>query len=135
MIKGFHVALSGQGSYNDVSKSTDPRLALLVSNTFADDTIGALFSVAYSDRSVNQEGFGTVAWQQPIADNTTFADTTNTVVNGTTNVGSCELAGEPVNPVNCLWTPRLPRADFLVTTKSRIGLTASLQYAQTKMLN
>ncbi|ALS97309.1 TonB-dependent receptor [Lacimicrobium alkaliphilum] len=127
---GFHVAASAQGGYNDVTEKTDPRLALMVSNTFADDTFGALFSVAMSERTVRQEGFGTVRWTTPVRDGGgVFADTSNTNVSGTANVGDCQNDGVAVDPINCLWTPRLPRPDFFGNEQERLGMTASFQYA------
>jgi iron complex outermembrane receptor protein len=50
--KGFKLAASAQAGYNDQTEKTRPRMALLVSNTFADDKLGALFSVAYSKTAV-----------------------------------------------------------------------------------
>lgn len=49
---GLTAAASVEGTYNDSSESTDPRYALLLSNTFADDKWGVLFSFAGSERSV-----------------------------------------------------------------------------------
>ncbi|WP_241737522.1 TonB-dependent receptor [Neptunicella marina] len=127
---GMHVAASAQGGYNDVTGKVDPRLAVMVSNTFADDTFGVLFSVAKSDRNVRQEGYGTVRWTTPVKDGGgLFADTSNTTVTGTPDVGSCEDDGVAVDPINCLWTPRLPRPDFFGNEQERLGFTGSLQWA------
>ncbi|MER2493444.1 TonB-dependent receptor [Catenovulum sediminis] len=134
--QGFHVSASAQGGYNELSKEVDPRFAFMISNTFADDTIGALFSIASSKRNVRQEGFGTVRWTTPVKDGGgIFADTSATQVEGTPNVGSCTVQeGEvevDVDPINCLWTPRLPRPDFFGNEQERLGFTGSLQYAPT----
>jgi len=129
--RGFHVAASAQASYNDVSKSTDPRFAVMVSNTFMDDTFGALFSVAYSGRKVNQEGFGTVGWQMPVTNNMTYIDNPDLQINGTPANSDCQLNDESVNPVNCLWTPRLPRPDFFGNEQDRMGITTAFQWAPT----
>ena len=127
---GFHVAASGQAGYNDVTEEVDPRMVFMISNTFADDTIGALFSVAKSQRTVRQEGFGTVRWTTPVRDGGgIYTDTGNTTINGTINTGPCEADGEAVDPVNCLWTPRLPRYDFFGNNQDRLGITGSLQFA------
>ena len=40
----------------------DPRAAMLISNTWADGTFGALLSVAYTDRNLIEEGHSTVRW-------------------------------------------------------------------------
>ena len=127
---GFHIAASGQAGYNDLSEEIDPRFAFMISNTFAEDTLGVLLSVASSKRTVRQEGFGTVRWTTPVKDGGgIFADTSNTEVIGTPDVGSCEHDGAAVNPINCLWTPRLPRPDFFGNEQDRLGITGSLQYA------
>jgi iron complex outermembrane recepter protein len=48
---GFKMVLSGEGAYNSVSGEKDPRLAFLVSNSFADETIGVLFGLTGEDRT------------------------------------------------------------------------------------
>ncbi|GFE78734.1 TonB-dependent receptor [Steroidobacter agaridevorans] len=60
---GFTVVTSAQASYNDIQEDVDPRGAFLISNTFADGRFGALFSVAYSERKLLDEGSSTVRWQ------------------------------------------------------------------------
>ena len=59
---GFQGALSGQYGYNDLSEDWSPRFAGLISNTWADDQLGALFSIAYSERESLEEGFSSVRW-------------------------------------------------------------------------
>lgn len=122
---GFHSSVSLKGGYNSLTKKNDPRMAFLISNTFNDDTLGALFSVAVSDRTVRQEGFGSVRWQPTNQiGNGTWGDTSQlTTINGTpSNYCGAEEA------ISCLWVPRLPRADFFGNDQSRIGVTTSLQY-------
>ncbi len=127
---GLHLAASAQGGYNEITEEVDPRFAVMVSNTFADDTFGVLLSLAQSERTVRQEGFGTVRWTTPVKDGGgVFADTSNTVVTGTPDVGTCEDDGVAVDPINCLWTPRLPRPDYFGNEQDRIGFTGSFQYA------
>ena len=122
---GFNSTVSIKGGYNDLTTEVDPRVAFLASNTFMDDTFGALFSVAVSDRSVRQEGFGSVRWQptNQIGDGT-WGDTSQlTTINGTpSNYCGAEEA------ISCLWVPRLPRADYFGNEQSRIGITSSFQY-------
>jgi TonB-dependent receptor len=119
---GFNATVSVQNGYNDLTEENDPRLALMVSNTFADDTLGVLFSVATSDRTVRQEGFGSVRWTSPYINGDSWADT-NPVVNGTP-AGNCPAA----DPLDCLYAPRLPRADFFGNDQERTGFTGSFQY-------
>ncbi|WP_422058008.1 TonB-dependent receptor [Sphingomonas sp.] len=124
---GFNVFLSGQGGYNSLTGKIDPRVAAVVSNTFADDTIGVLLSAAYSQRTVYQEGYSSVLWISPYVNGDSWADT-NPTVTGTPR--ACGAA----DPLDCLWAPRLPRADFFGNDQQRLGLTASLQFRPTEKL-
>ena len=54
-FKDFTATASVQGRYNDLAQSTDPRMAFLVSNTFADRKIGVLLSGAYSKRHMSSK--------------------------------------------------------------------------------
>jgi iron complex outermembrane receptor protein len=127
-FKGFKVATSLQNSYNDLSEKSDPRLAFMMSNTFAEDTLGALISVAYSERTVRQEGYGTVRWTTPVATNNIYPASATPVINGAIAENDCELDGSSVAAINCLWAPRLPRADYFGNDQERLGVTASFQY-------
>lgn len=53
--KGFHMSGSAQGRYQDMSEKWGPRLSGIVSNTFADDTMGVLFALSYEDRTTRLE--------------------------------------------------------------------------------
>lgn len=123
--KGFKSTVSVQGGYNDLTKENDPRVAFLISDTFADETFGALFSIAMSERTIRQEGFGSVRWQPTyqIGDGT-WGDTSQlAVINGTPdNYCGAEEA------ISCLWVPRLPRADYFGNDQKRLGVTGALQY-------
>ena len=123
--QGFASTVSLKGGYNDLTEEVDPRTAFLISNTFADNTIGALFSLALSERTIRQEGFGSVRWQPTyqIGDGT-WGDTSQlTEINGTPdNYCGAEEA------ISCLWVPRLPRADFFGNDQKRIGATGSFQF-------
>lgn len=99
---GFTLAVSGQVGWNDLAQNTDPRAALLISNTWANDTFGALLSVAVSGREALEEGHSTVRWQGG-------------------NVGT---GGGAVNA----FTPRLPRYGILEHDQDRLGVTGSLQW-------
>ncbi|MBX2849658.1 MAG: TonB-dependent receptor [Acidiferrobacterales bacterium] len=127
---GLQVVASGQGGYNDVTGEVDPRLAFMVSNTFADDTLGVLFSLAKSERTVRQEGFGTVRWTTPqLNDRGAYMDNPDLVVNGgTPAISDCQIDDASVNPINCLWAPRLPRPDFFGNEQDRLGFTGSFQW-------
>jgi len=129
---GFQLMASGQGGYNNVTGEVDPRASFMISNTFADDTIGALFSISSSQRTVRQEGYGTVRWTTPEKNGRgAYQGTDDLVMTGGTPVGDCDMDGEAVHASNCLWTPRLPRPDFFGNEQDRLGITGSLQWAPT----
>ncbi|UIJ47201.1 TonB-dependent receptor [Sphingomonas cannabina] len=63
--KGFHVSIQAQGSYQDADKTTTPRIAGIVSNTFMDTPIGDFGIVvagAYAKRNYRSEIFNTVGY-------------------------------------------------------------------------
>ncbi|MGQ0802067.1 MAG: TonB-dependent receptor [Pseudomarimonas sp.] len=108
---GFTLVTALQGSYNDLSEDTSPRGAALISNTFADGTVGALFSLAYTDRSLIEQGHSTVRWD-----------------NGTSSGGFA--ASSPFAPARLATTfhPRIPRYGVLEHEQERLGITGSLQF-------
>ena len=65
-----------------------------------------LVSAAYSERTVHEEGASSVLWTTPYLTGDSWAKT-NPKVTGTPK-GGCGAT----DPLNCLWAPRLPRADF-----------------------
>ncbi|MFO1252024.1 MAG: TonB-dependent receptor [Inhella sp.] len=142
-LKRFVATGSVKAKYNDLSGETDPRLAFLVSNTWANETLGLLVSGAYSKRRLFEEGFSTVRWD-----------------NGASSGGWCAPNGVANNPANSTATscgptaqgvgrlpasaensaaynlassaanfhPRLPRYGRLTHDQDRLGLTASAQW-------
>lgn len=141
-LKGFVSSVSVQGRYNDLSGKTDPRLAFLVSNTFADRKLGALVSVAYSKRNLYEDLFGTGRWDNgpssggwcaptgvaanPAGSTTHCGPVAQGVprVSGTPdNIAAYNLASSPEN-----FHPRLPRYGRLTHEQSRLGVTASFQF-------
>lgn len=113
--KEFTFAASGQVGYNDLSEETDPKLSVLVSNTFADDTVGALLSVSYSERNIKDEGASTVRW-----------DNSNDFNTYKGSADAPELAG-----INNGFRPRLPRYDSYTHEMERLGVSGSLQFRPT----
>ncbi|MEZ5961824.1 MAG: TonB-dependent receptor [Hyphomonadaceae bacterium] len=111
---GFNLVASSQLQYNDLSGTTDPRVAFLVSNRWdvgAAGRFGALFSVAYSSRESAEEGASTVRWQAG-----GFADANN-------------FSGVPTATLNAAFRPRLPRFDVYEHEQERLGITGALQWA------
>lgn len=128
----FVVAASGQIGYNDLSKSKDPRGTFLISDTFADNRIGVLLSVAYAETNRTEEGSSTGRWERGI-------DTIGTI-NSTTQLGSATsnflfggggVSNSPGNralPEQQLWHPRIPRYGRLTYDQERLGATSSIQF-------
>jgi TonB-dependent receptor len=106
---GFTFAASGQGAYNDLTQETDPRAAVLISNRFFDGKLGALLSVAYSERQVLEEGASTVRWQ-----------------NG--GFGAETTSAYTLADLNAAFHPRIPRYDVYEDDLERLGVTASFQF-------
>ncbi|MBL0088034.1 MAG: TonB-dependent receptor [Ideonella sp.] len=143
-FKGFTATASLGGRYNDLAGKTDPRLAFLVSNTFADNKLGVLLSGAYSKRHLYEEGFSTVRWDNGASSGGWCAPTGVTPANPTTSTATtCGPAAQGVarlggtadtiaaynaasNTAN--FHPRLPRYGRLTHDQDRLGLTSSVQF-------
>jgi iron complex outermembrane receptor protein len=110
--KGFKFSASAQASYNDLAGETSPRAAMLISNTWKDDTFGALLSVAYTKRKLIEEGASTVRWA-----------TGNAFSPGFESAPTGQLAA-----VNAAFHPRFPRFDKYTEDQERLGATLSLQW-------
>ena len=61
-FKEFTMVGGLKAAYNDLQGDVDPRATFLVSDTFADGKFGVLFSAAYAERSLIEEGQSTVRW-------------------------------------------------------------------------
>ncbi len=143
-LRGFNATVMAKGRYNDLSQKTDPRVGFLVSNTFANNTFGALLSGAFSKRRVFEEGFSTVRWDNgpssggwcapmgvtPANPTNSTATTCGPAAQGVSrlpgtadNIAAYDLARSANN-----FVPRLPRYGRLTHDQDRLGLTASLQY-------
>lgn len=107
---GFNATASAQYGYNDLSEDFSPRFAGLISNTWADGQLGALLSVAYTERELVEVGAGTGRWAQ-----------------GTSNNGFNPAS--PFRPALSASTmhPRFPRYVFQEHEQERLGVTASIQ--------
>jgi len=108
---GFHASAYGQIGYNDLSEAWDPKATAFISTTNDAETVGFLLTAAYTERTVHQDGFGTVRWAEPDGggfggNNTTLSD----------------------EQLNSLWYPRLPRQDSFHHTQDRLGISAALQF-------
>jgi len=120
---GLAGAMSVEYGYNDLSRTSDPRISGLLSNTWADGRIGALLSVAYSSRRAREEGASSGRWENPSVP---------------TNSGGCFQSPGPCNDppgtysaVNSAWHARIPRYGRLDYDFDRLGVTAAVQLRPT----
>lgn len=136
---GFHAIASGNMAIENLTDENDPRFFGLISNTFNDDKFGVLVSFAQSQRTIRQEGFGTVRWISPLDNsNQSFVGNDSTVdITGTPNpLGNYpglasdhpKLADEKLD---FMLYPRLPRMDSFNTDQERTGVTGSFQFRPT----
>ena len=114
--KGFTLVGALKGAYNDLAENLDPRATFLISNTFADEKFGVLFSAAYSERIAYEEGSSTVRWDS------------GSSVQGFSNTST--PTGITLAQANAATTfhPRIPRYGRLTHEQDRLGLTAALQW-------
>lgn len=111
---GFTFAASTQLTHGDMGGKTDPRIAALVSNTWADGKFGALMSFAVSDRRTLEEGSGTGRWA---------GGTSNGNFNAASPFADARLATTN--------HPRFPRYTLMEHDQQRVGVTGSLQFKPT----
>ncbi|MHC9086971.1 TonB-dependent receptor [Luteimonas sp. RIT-PG2_3] len=108
---GFTMAIGGQMGYSDLAEEYAPRGTFLVSNTFADNKLGALLSLAYTDRTVLEEGSDSVRW-----------------AGGTSNGGFSAASPFAQARGAGVFHPRIPRYNSFRHEQERVGITTSLQF-------
>lgn len=131
----FTLSVSGQAGYNDKAEEVNPKVSFLVANQFS-DSFGVLFSLAYAERDILDEGNSTVRWST--AENfgsvdgadcfpTDPADTPEAceVVNG--SVGSESSTGP--------FHPRIPRYDSYTHNIERTGASLGFQFTPTDAID
>ena len=148
--RGFTVAASAQGGYNDLSENWTPRAAFLISDTFGDnDEFGALVSLAYSERNILEEGFSSVRWAPAFGTGSSGGfcsplgvapqNPGNSGANGSSaancSTGNPRPANTPANVAayntanqNNVFIPRLPRYGRLTHEQDRLGVTGAFQW-------
>jgi len=133
---GPQLSISAQATVDNIAGETDPRFSLVAGNTFFDDKFGVLVSFAHSERTVQQEGFGSVRWTSPFDNGMDFADTSNTVINGTPDPSKHPGYRSDMDrdPLSFMTTPRLPRMDSFNTDQERTGWTVALEAKPTERL-
>ncbi|TFW31150.1 TonB-dependent receptor [Massilia horti] len=140
--KGFNATAMLKARYNDLAKKTNPRGAFMVSNTFNDNTMGYLISAAYSKRTMFEEGFSTVRWDNgsssggwcaPMGVGSSTATTCAPAGGGfpaadrlPASAGATDAYNQSSKNEN--FHPRLPRYGRLTHDQDRLGVTASFEW-------
>jgi len=124
---GLNSALSVQGSYNDLSEKTVPRLAGLLSWSNEDRTFGALVSVAYSERSPILGSFNTTRWQKGDPSNVNAAGSPYGRGQNFGGCIPCTTTAQRDAVLNAFY-PRIPRYTLGNTQEDRLGMTGALQW-------
>lgn len=111
---GLNFAANVQAGYNDLSEEVDPKASFLVSNIFADGKFGVLFSAAFSERDIKDEGASTGRW-----------DTTD---NFGSYSGPASATGDDLERINNASKPRIPRYDSYTHNVKRTGAAAAFEF-------
>lgn len=116
---GLKISGSLQGGYSELADTVDPRGHILVSKR--GDKWGATLQAAYSDRTVRVDGASSVDWTTP-----TLGGSFNINFPADTMVGAA-LQAELEDTL----FPRLPRTEFQLTDRTRLGVAGSIEYRPT----
>jgi iron complex outermembrane receptor protein len=140
----FTLAVSAQGTYDDLRDRVSPRVTGLISKKFLDGTFGISASAAYTKRYTREEGWSAIDILQgslnrfcsPVG----YAPQSpgNSATNGTTaancSTGNPRLPNTPTNAANYAlvdnantFVPRSPRLIRSDQDYSRLGATLTLQ--------
>ncbi|WP_343517980.1 TonB-dependent receptor [Sphingomonas sp.] len=140
----FTLAVSAQGTYDDLRGKVSPRVTGLISKKFLDDTFGIAASVAWTKRHTREEGWSAVDVIQgrlnrfcsPVG----YAPQSpgNSATNGTTaancSTGNPRLPNTPTNVANYelvdstgTFIPRSPRLIRSDQDYTRFGATLTLE--------
>lgn len=131
---GLTAAVSVQGSYNTLAKTTGPRIAGLVAWRNDAGTFGASASVAYSNIDTLELGNNTVRWAQARFDSVNGTPCFFSAATGGTprpNSGGVYRASPNCDSAALAFHPRIPRYGEIGHDRRRLGITASIQYRPT----
>jgi TonB-dependent receptor len=93
-----YIAGSAQGVYSDLAEATDPKLALIGSRLFLNDTLGALVSVQWEKRHLYAAVANTTGWNRGSTPTTCSAAASRGALRNDFNAdGTCD------------WYPQIPR--------------------------
>ena len=125
---GPQFAVSTKASYNDLAENTDPRFAMLASDTFFDDALGVLVSAAYSKSEKISQASHNLNWDRQTENGGWCNPLTSTI---------CP-ASDPANlPIGItldqlrsptIYHPRIPRMAQFGVDNERLGITTAVQW-------
>jgi TonB-dependent receptor len=145
-LKRTVATFSMKGRYNDLAGKTDPRGAFLLSTVLPGNKVGLLLSGAYSKRTLYEEGFGSVRYDNGASSGGWCSPVGTSPLNPTTTATTCGPAAQavprlPNTAANAAaytlassannFHPRLPRYGRLTHDQDRVGVTGSLQLKPT----
>lgn len=149
---GFRAALSAQGAYYDNNKTTAPRIAGLISDTWNTGAgqFGALFSIAYSTRHETEDGYSDTSQSDYSDANQGFCAPPGTTypvayvnslsgsgARSTSNICFSQVANPAIGSDPAAWAkinvpnvflPRNPGLGRFQLDQTRLGMTTSLQW-------
>jgi len=129
-FKTDQFVFNSKADYNDLSKSTGPRLSFLGSSVNDDRTIGVLVSASYSSRKLLDEGYSTVRWDEAQVLSTGGTSTKPLVGFGSVAGTNCQVYPLPTAcaAADSSFHPRFPRYDQYLEDQDRLGLSFALQF-------
>lgn len=131
---GISLALSAQGSYNDLSENVGPRLAGLISYRDPDGRFAMSLSAAYSKTNTLELGNNTVRWAQARFDSVNGTPCWYTSAVSATpqpNSGGVYRPSAVCDQAALAFHPRIPRYGSVRHDRERLGLTGSIQFQPT----
>jgi iron complex outermembrane recepter protein len=114
-FKEMTLTASVQAGYNENSEETDPRAAVVFTDSYLDGMLGILVGASFSERTIVEEGASSVRWSNVGPFGTVLGSNT------------------PTDPdfirANAAFRPRLPRYDYYTHNVERTGINLSVQFA------
>lgn len=117
--KGFHLTGSIEGQYNDLSRKAGYKASGVVSTTFANDTMGVLFSATYSNTKLRTDNLG----EYSPAQDTELAQHTDFNGNGVIDTDGKQY----------IW-PLFYSNGVVLGSRKRLGLSGSYQWRPSSQL-
>lgn len=113
---GLNSTVIYKHGFHELSDSNDPNITAIVSNTFADDTFGALFGITSQKRQIRVDGFETHDWVSQAANGFSY------------DLSDGNNSGLSDSDLDNLLLPRLPRTEIQYGDRDRISYVAAFQY-------